>query len=156
MLKYIPTLFVEPSADLKKDLNAVKIPVGGSQEKRVSDRRVPRVLDFLKSISSEDFTKALANEKIRIKKLKESPKNPLINGKTVVFTGFFGDIDFQLEDYIYDQGGGYFFNNNFFHSRIDMQNPADFSKKIQTSFGVKSTGLDRSRIPTFIWHSFCG
>lgn len=105
VLKYIPGMFVEPSSTLKKDLDSIKIPGVAAKRKEALLEGVPKVLEFLRGLSSEDFVVALANEKKRIELLAKTPKNGMIDGKQFVFTGFHGNLNFELEDYIYDNGG---------------------------------------------------
>lgn len=131
VLRYIPGLFVEPSSNLKKDLDSIKIPGVAAKRKEALLEGVPKVLNFLKGLSDKDFVVALANEKKRIDQLQKSPKNVLINGNQFVFTGFFGNIDFNLEDYIYDNGGDITTVITSKTSALVCKNPLEFSKKME-------------------------
>jgi DNA ligase (NAD+) len=104
VIRHIPNLFTEPPSDLKRELDKVKIPGIAAKRKKALLEGVPMVLDFFKNISGPDFQIALANEKKRIQSLLTGKKNSKIDKGVFVFTGFM-QIDFDLEDYIYDNGG---------------------------------------------------
>lgn len=147
VLKYIPGMFIEPSATLKKDLDEIKIPGVAAKRKEALVEGVPKVLEFLQGLSSEDFVVALANEKKRIALLEKTPKNELIDGKQFVFTGFFGDIDFNLEDYLYDNGGDISSVVISGTAALICKNPLEYSKKMELANQLKVPILT---IPEFI------
>lgn len=147
VLKYIPNMFIEPPEDLRAELNRVKIPGVAAKRKEALIEGVPAVINFLKSISSEDFKIAIKNEKERIEYLRNNPKNPRIESHSFVFTGFFGDVDFQLEDYIYDNGGDISSAITSKTAALICKNPAEFSKTIELASQLKVVVLT---IPEFI------
>lgn len=147
VLRYIPKLFIETPADLKAHLDSIKIPGVAVKRKEALIQGVPKVLEFLKGLSSEDFKLALANEKARIEKLLATPKNKLIDGKDFVFTGFMGKTDYRLEDYIYDNGGNISSTVVSTTGAVVSRNLMEISKKMITA---SEMGVPVLSIPEFI------
>lgn len=82
---------------------------------------------------SAEFDIIIKKEKARIKELASTPKNELLDGYSIVFTGFLGEPDFQLEDYIYDSGGRISSSVASDTVAVVCRNPLEWSKKMESA-----------------------
>lgn len=82
---------------------------------------------------SAEFDIIIKKEKVRIKALESTPKNELLDGYSIVFTGFLGEPDFQLEDYIYDSGGRVSSSVASDTVAVVCRNPLEWSKKMESA-----------------------
>lgn len=107
IMRYHPTLLEEDEDAIKKALTKKAIP--GIGKKRIDNvaKNIPKFRDFLFDLSESDIKKAIEKDKERQKLAKEGGYNPKIKGKSFVLTGFFGRVDYELEDYIYDNFGSF-------------------------------------------------
>lgn len=107
IMRYHPTLLDEDEETIKRALTRKEIP--GIGKKRIENiaKNIPKFREFLFDLNEEDIRYAIDKDKERQEMSKEAGYNPLIRGKTFVLTGFFGKIDYELEDYIYDNFGNF-------------------------------------------------
>jgi len=110
IFNYHPTLLEDDPATLKIILTKKNIP--GIGPKRIDNivENITKFKSFIYSLGKEDIDYAITQDIKRREMIKNRGYNEKIKGKTFVLTGFFGKIDYELEDYIYDNFGS--FSNN--------------------------------------------
>jgi len=107
LLNYHPTLMEDSPDVLRVILPKKNIP--GFGVKRINNvvEHIEKFKTFLFALNKADIEFAIKHDAERIKSIATRGYNPKIRGKTFVFTGFFGKIDYELEDYIYDNFGAF-------------------------------------------------
>lgn len=107
LLNYHPTLMEDSPEVLKIILPKKNIP--GLGAKRINNivENIEKFKAFLYALNKKDIDFAIKHDSERIKSIASRGYNPKIRGKTFVFTGFFGKVDYELEDYIYDNFGSF-------------------------------------------------
>lgn len=105
LFKAVPNIFDMSENEIRKSLKSVK----GFGPKRIQmvAEGMPKFRNYLFSFGEKDITAAIRYNEEKHKKMLKEGLNPMIKGKMFVFTGFFGNIDYDLEDYIYDNDGDF-------------------------------------------------
>lgn len=107
LLRYFPNVFLVSSDEIKEFFKKNKVPQFGLKRVETLLEGLPPFKQTLLSLNSEKVNKAFENDYARYLQLKNKGYNPLIKGKKFVLTGFMGHIDYELEDYIYDNQGDF-------------------------------------------------
>ena len=109
-------------------------------------QNVPKFREFLLALNKQIL---ICNEKREEHRhlIKTGDFNPLIRGKTFVLTGFYGRMDFSLEDHIYDNLGNFSDTVTSSISAVIAANVMDSSKKMfeAQKLGVKVLSLEEFR-----------
>jgi len=102
MSKY-PNVINDDPETIRKHLSKKENKIPGFGPKRIESvaRDMKNFREFLYSLNEDDVKHAIEYNQKRIKTIV---KNPLIDGKKFVLTGFM-KTNYELEDYIYDHGG---------------------------------------------------
>ncbi len=144
LMRYHPTVLSEDSATIKTMLTKKKIP--GFAAKRIENvsENVPKFREFLLSLNKEDIEYAMKKDEERRQKVKTGDFNPLIKGKTFVLTGFYGKVDLDLDDYLYDNLGNFSDAVTSSTEAVVAANIMDSSKKMieAQKLGVKVLSLE--------------
>ncbi len=104
LLREIPTIFQMGKDELAHTFKKTKIKGFGPARIKSVVEGIPKFVDYMKSFASEDFDIAVKNF---IKRSKELKHNPKIKGKKFVLTEFMGRVDYEFEDYIYENQGDF-------------------------------------------------
>lgn len=107
LLRYFPNVFLVSSDEIKDFFKKNKVPQFGPKRVETLLEGLPPFKETLLSLNFEKVNKAFENDYARYLQLKKKGYNPLIKGKKFVLTGFMGHIDYELEDYIYDNQGDF-------------------------------------------------
>lgn len=107
LLRYYPTILDDDESTIKRMLTKKEIP--GIGAKRIANiaGNIPKFKKFLYSLNEADVKYAITKDQERREKIASGGYNLHVRGKTFVLTGFFGKIDYELEDYIYDNLGNF-------------------------------------------------
>jgi DNA ligase (NAD+) len=107
VMRYHPTLLEEDEEAIKRSLTRKAIP--GIGAKRIDNiaKNIPKFREFLFDLSKEDIVYAIDHDRKQQDMVKTRGYNMKVRGKTFVLTGFFGKVDYELEDYIYDNFGNF-------------------------------------------------
>lgn len=105
ILNYHPTLMEDTPEELEIILSKKQIPGIGKKRIRNLVDNITKFKEFLYSLNKEDITYAIKHDSERIKNLLKNNLNSKIKGKVFVLTGFYGKINYELEDAIYDNFG---------------------------------------------------
>ena len=107
LMRYYPTIMNDDEDMIKRMLIKKEIP--GIGAKRITNiaRNIPKFRDFLYSLNRNDIKYSIEKDKERRELVAKGGYNTSIRGKTFVLTGFFGKVDYELEDYIYDNLGNF-------------------------------------------------
>jgi DNA ligase (NAD+) len=101
----LPNIFELSGTEIETSLKTKKVRgIGPARIKQFSEG-IPKVMSFFFELSPEDCKKAIETERVRLQYVKKMEKNPYVNNKSFAFTGFWGNVDYDLEDYILDNGG---------------------------------------------------
>ncbi len=133
LLRYIPDIFELTEKQIKARFKTVKVPKFGAARISIVASGIPKFREFLLSLNENDIMEALAHDKKRQKLLK---KDPRVNGKTFVLTGFI-DTNYELEDYIYDNGGDIDMSVSKSTDAVISNNLLDDTKKMQDAHELK-------------------
>lgn len=130
LLRYYPGIMNDDEVTLRILLKKKSIP--GIGPKRIENiaENIPKLKAFLFSLNKEDIEYALEQERIRRTTIAEQGYNPKVRGKTFVFTGFFGRVDLELEDYVYDNMGNFASVLSSSIEAVITANVADVTSKI--------------------------
>ena len=105
ILSIYPEVMTESESKILKYLTTDKIPgIGPVLAKKISSG-IAIFKNFLYSLNDDDIKTAIKREEQRLMNLKIEGANEKIKEKKFVFTGFFGNIDMDVEDFIYDNMG---------------------------------------------------
>lgn len=105
LLRYYPMAIEDSEETIRKNLKKKGIPGFGPKRIENVAENIPKFLKFLYSLNKEDIEYAIQNEKRKLILIKDKGYNKQIQSKIFVFTGFFGKVDYDLEDEIYDNLG---------------------------------------------------
>lgn len=100
-----PDVIEDTEDGIRDYLAKNKLPNFGPKRNESVAIGMPKFRDFLYSLGQADIKAAIQAYKDKREKLEREGKNPLIEGKNFVLTGFMGRTDYELEDLIYDNGG---------------------------------------------------
>ncbi len=144
LLNYHPTLMEDSPEVLLVMLTKKEIP--GIGPKRIGNivENITKFKQFLYELNRGDIDFAIKHDSDRIKKIATRGYNPKIRGKTFVFTGFFGKIDYDLEDYIYDNFGSLGTHTNQSTQVVVSANLMDITSKMLTAekLGIKVLSIE--------------
>lgn len=137
LFRVYPTLLNDSTDDIAK--NFKKIKVAGFGPKRIQKviDIIPRFKTFLYSLGKDDIKEALDAEAKRRKELLKKGLDPKIKDKIFVLTGFYGRIDYKLEDYIYDNGGDFSDSVTSTTECVIAANVMDVTSKMTTALSLK-------------------
>lgn len=102
MSKY-PSVIDDDEETIRANMKKNKIPGFGPKRIDGVASEMKKFRDFLYSLNEDDVKHAIEYNKKRVEQLS-SNKNPTIDGKKFVLTGFM-KTNYELEDYIFDNGG---------------------------------------------------
>lgn len=107
LMRYYPNILDDDAETIKRMLTKKEIP--GIGTKRIANiaSNIPKFKAFLLLLNKNDVEYAITQDQKQKEKIRTRGYNTKIRGKTFVFTGFFGKIDYELEDYIYDNFGNF-------------------------------------------------
>ncbi|HMP28870.1 MAG TPA: helix-hairpin-helix domain-containing protein [Saprospiraceae bacterium] len=144
LMRYHPTILEDSSDVIQRMLKKKEIPGFGTKRIANVAENVPKFRDFLFSLNKEDIEYALKKDKERRDNLKKGGFNQNIRGKTFVLTGFYGNLDLNIEDYIYDNLGNFSDSVTSLTEAVVAANILDFSKKMEAALklGVPVLSLD--------------
>lgn len=144
LMRYHPSILEDEPEVIKRMLKKKEIP--GFGPKRIANvaENVPKFRDFLFSLNKEDIEYALKKDKERRENLKKGGFNQKLRGKTFVLTGFYGKLDLNIEDYIYDNLGNFSDTVTSLTEAVVAANILDFSKKMEAALklGVPVLSLE--------------
>lgn len=146
LLRYFPNVFLVNTEEIKTFFKKNKIPQFGPKRVETLLEGLPPFKETLLSLNSEKVNKAFQNDYNRYLQLKNKGYNPLVKGKKFVLTGFMGHIDYELEDYIYDNQGNF----------IDTVT-SDVSAVISATIGTPSEKIKNAiefKIPIYTLEEF--
>lgn len=103
--KFYPEIFSSDSKEIETFLKKNKIPGIGAQRIKVLAESIPKFREALMELNPEDIKDAIKNNESRLKLSVSKGFNPKIENNDFVFTGFFDNIDMDIEDYIDDNRG---------------------------------------------------
>ncbi len=107
LFRHCPNVFTMNEDEIKKEL--VKKKIKGFGPKRIANvaENMPKFRKYLYSFAKKEIKESLKYHEERRKALKRRGYNIKIQNKTFVLTGFIGKIDYELEDYIYENQGDF-------------------------------------------------
>lgn len=137
LLRYFPNVFLVSSDEIKEFFKKNKVPQFGLKRVETLLEGLPPFKQTLLSLNSEKVNKAFENDYARYLQLKNKGYNPLIKGKKFVLTGFMGHIDYELEDYIYDNQGDFIDTVTSDVSAVISANIGTPSEKVKNAISFK-------------------
>jgi DNA ligase (NAD+) len=144
LLNYHPTLMNDSPATLATMLLKKEIPgIGKKRIKNIVDN-ITKFKEFLYSLNKDDLEFAIKHDQERISNIMTRGYNNKIRGKTFIFTGFYGKIDYDLEDYIYDNFGSLGTTVDVNTETVVSANLVDVTNKMLTAekYGVKVLSIE--------------
>jgi NAD-dependent DNA ligase len=106
-MRYHPSILEDEEDVIRRMLTKKKIPGFGPKRIESVASNIPKFKEFLFSLNEEDIKYAIKQDKEQRERIKAVGYNQKIRGKMFVTTGFFGHMDIELEDYIYDNLGNF-------------------------------------------------
>ncbi len=103
LLKVFPDLFRKSESEIRTMLKAKKVKGFGPKLIEQAATQIPEFMKFVRQLHEGDIEEALEKDIQRLQ-ARESP-NPLVDGKTFVFTAFMDHPPYELEDFIDDNNG---------------------------------------------------
>lgn len=144
LMRYHPSILEDESDVIRTILKKKEIPGFGPKRIENVAENVPKFREFLFSLNKEDIKYALEEDAKRRERLKKGGFNQLIRGKSFVLTGFYGKLDLDIEDYIYDNMGNFSNEVTSLTEAVVAANILDVSKKMDTAvkLGVPVLSLE--------------
>ena len=105
LFKEIPAILDMSEEKIAAYFKSKKVAGFGPMRIKTISEGIPKFREYLDSFAKEDVEKAILFYTKRMKELDEKGRNPLIAGKKFVTTNFMGNLDYELEDYIFDNDG---------------------------------------------------
>jgi len=101
----IPNILELDSEQIEEHLRKKKIK--GFGKKRVKDviENIPKFRKYLFSLDKKDIQQSIELHKLKIKERELKGYNSFVKDKKFVLSGFMGHVDYDLEDFIYDNKG---------------------------------------------------
>ena len=137
LLRFHPTVLEEEPDVIRRMLKKKKIE--GFGEKRIENvaANVPKFREFLFSLNEDDIRYAIQKDIERRDMIKVKGFNTKIRGKTFVLTGFFGRVDLDIEDYIYDNLGNFSDTVTSLTEAVIAKSLLEVSKKVEKAVELK-------------------
>ncbi len=139
LFKVFPDIFKYSETEIRDAFKKKKVK--GFGPKRITNiaENIPKFRKYLYSFAKEDIEESIRYNEKRLVDLKKRGYNPNISGKTFVLTGFRGKMDYDLEDYMYDNQGDFSSVVTSQTEAVIAKNILDISKKMENahSLGVK-------------------
>ena len=104
LFKVFPHIMDYSEKEIRVQFAKTKVPGFGAKRIDNVAVNIPKLREYLDSFAKEDIKKSIDNYIKKAEYLK-THYNPMIYGKTFVLTQMPFDTDYELEDYIYDNGG---------------------------------------------------
>lgn len=125
----VPNLFEMSESEIKKALKYVK----GFGVKRIAQlsENIPKFREYVFSFAKDDVMKSISYHKARRQEMLSKGLNKNVQNKIFVFTGFMGNVDYDLEDYVYDNGGKFSKVVNSDVEAVVVGNLIDVTKKMR-------------------------
>ena len=107
LLKIFPDILDKnlTKSDILQLLNSTKIPGIGPKRKENISENIPHFHDFVMKLNPSYISEAISRQKKLRLLLKQKGYNSDIEKGIFVFTNFMGRTDYELEDYIFNNGG---------------------------------------------------
>jgi len=107
LFRRLPRILDMSSKEIEKVLKKDKLPgFGPARIKSVVDG-IPAFRKYLDGFMKDEISVTIDNYLARLDKLEQTGYNEAISGKKFVLTGFMGYVDYELEDYIYENQGDF-------------------------------------------------
>ncbi len=135
--RYYPEIFNKTSKEIEEHLKKNKIPGIGAQRIKVLAESIPKFKESLMELNPEDIKDAIKNNEKRLKLLEKQGFNPKIKDQNFVFTGFFDNIDMDIEDYIDDNRGSIVKVVTSNTKALVCANPTNLSGKMMKALELK-------------------
>lgn len=133
LFQKMPTILELSETEISNAFKKQKIPgIGQSRIERIT-KGIPEFKKYLDSFAKKYISDSIKNYNLRIKKLDEEGRNPKIENKKFVITGFMGVIDYELEDYIYDHHGDFVSTVTSDVEAVISGNVMEYSKKMKAA-----------------------
>ena len=137
LMRYHPTILEDSEETITKVLKAKKIPGFGPKRIENVAQSIPKFRAFLFGLNKNDIKYAIKTDEERRETIKEKGYNAKIRGKSFVLTGFFGKVDYELEDYIYDNFGNFSSTVTEGTAAVISGNLLDVTSKVMTAQTLK-------------------
>jgi DNA ligase (NAD+) len=105
VIQEYPDVLTATAEQISEHLKKHKIKGIGPAKSKILITAIPEFRADLMKFNKGDIKFALEHEKKRLEELKTKGYNEKIKGKGFVLTGFLGNPDYDLEDYIWDNLG---------------------------------------------------
>ncbi len=153
LFREIPNILDMTEQSIKERLTITKLKGIGPSKISAISKSIPAFRMYLDSFAKDDIKRAITFYTNKLKELSIKGYNKMIYDKKFVLTGFMGAIDYELEDYIYDNGGDFITTVTSDVSAVICGNVLENSKKMiaASSFNIPVLNLkefsERFNIP---------
>src|SRR5438132_10961050 len=153
LFREIPDILNLNEEEIRSKFNKLKMKGFGKAKIDVIAKGIPKFRNYLNTFNKTDVKKSIDNYIEKMKRLKSGDINRSINNKKFVLTGFMGVIDYELEDYIYDNGGDFLGVVTSDIEAVIAGNITDVNKKMTDALNFKIPVLtikefsERYRVP---------
>jgi len=130
LFRKIPNILSVSEDDIRKKLKTEKIAGFGPSRIDIVAKGIPEFKTYLDSFAKSDVEKSVKKYITHLEYLEKHGKNIMIDGKKFVLTGFMGNVDYELEDYIYDNGGDFLDTVTSGVEAVITANVMEISKKM--------------------------
>jgi DNA ligase (NAD+) len=137
LFRYVPNILNMNKEEIEKTLKKVKIPGFGPKRIENVALSIPSFKKYLDGFSVVDIDKSINYYMKKLEDMKKRGYNPLIENKKFVLTGFMGNVDYELEDFIYENMGDFSVNVTSDVSAVICGNLEKVSTKMSEAYGFK-------------------
>lgn len=135
LFRYIPGILNMDESQIRRHFAANKVPGFGPARIPSVAAEIPKFREYLNSFATHDIDKIISYYVRKTENI--TARNKKIEGKKFVLTGFMGNIDYELEDYIYDNMGDFAETVNKGVEAVITGNVTEVSKKILAAQQLK-------------------
>lgn len=137
LMRYHPSILEDEPDVIRRILKKKEIPGFGPKRIENLAENVPKFREFLYDLNREDIEYAMKQDALRRENIKSGKINIKIRGKVFVTTGFYGHMDLDIGDYIYDNLGNFSDTVTSMTEAVIAANLLDVSKKMTEAQNLK-------------------
>ncbi len=139
LFEAFPNILTYSEAEIRDAFKKKKVKGFGAVTINKTAKNIPKFRKYLYSFDKEDIEESIRYNKRKLADLKAKGYNLAISGKTFVLTGFMGHMDYDIEDYIYDNRGDFSGVVTSQTEAVIAKDILDISEKMEDAYslGVK-------------------
>ena len=137
LFREIPNILSMSTEEILVFFKKKKIHGFGPARIDIISKGIPEFRKYIDSFASADINKSIDYYTNKLKEIDRIGYNIYINKKKFVTTGFMGKVNYDLEDYIYENGGDFVETVTSDVTAVICGNISDIKKKMEEGYRLK-------------------